>query len=153
MLPLWLWLGSLGLIVNSAFPEQAGQRISIELSQPAPAEKVESMRRWRTLYEGEMRLVRLHWQMVVDAIHQGRISALPELCPDFRAAVAAMDREALVGVEDAMIRANLARAFELLDGASVRCDRSRFFALSFQLYKARYVIEAIDRRARTLSAD
>lgn len=104
------------------------------------------MARWRETYRQEMTPVREQWSRVVLAIHQGRISDLPALCPGFKSAVGALDRSSLLAAADPVVSANVGGALELLDLAVVKCRRRHFFDLSFQLYKARYLIEVIDRR-------
>ena len=80
------------------------------------------------------------------AIHEGRITDLPAVCPGFKSSILALDRDALRAVADPAIRANIEPALDLLDRAAGKCHRSRYFDLSFQLYKARYLIGVIDQR-------
>ena len=80
------------------------------------------------------------------AIHEGRITDLPAVCPGFKSSILALDRDALLAVADPPIRANIEAALDLLDRAAGKCHRSRYFDLSFQLYKARYLIGVIDQR-------
>ena len=101
---------------------------------------------WRQLYVAEMAPVREQWSRVVEAIHQGRISDLSLVCPEFRARIDGMNRKDLGRVVDPVVRTWLGRGLDLLNEAASLCQGDRFFALGFRLYQARHVIQAIDRR-------
>jgi len=126
--------------------DSPGEAISIRPADPPAAELLDKMIRWKRLYREEMAPVREQWSRVVKTIHEGRISELPLVCPDFRDRLEKLDRRKLYAVEDPMVRAWLGRGMALLDGAAGQCRSNRFFALGFRLYKARHVIQAIDRR-------
>lgn len=104
------------------------------------------MIQWKRIYSREMAPVRVQWSKVVGAIHDGRISELPLLCPTFRDRLQTLDRQTLFAVVDPVVRTWLGRGLVLLDGAASQCRSDRFFNLAFRLYKARHVIQAIDRR-------
>lgn len=110
------------------------------------AEMREEMAVWEEIYRHEMAPVRNHWSRVVLAIHEGRITDLPTVCPGFRSAIQALDRTSLLAAADPAVSANVRGALDLLDMAARKCHRNRYFDLSFQMYKARYLIEVIDRR-------
>jgi hypothetical protein len=136
----WLQLMStVGLAAST------GHRLAAAIETPEPG-SMAAMERWQSIYQREMKPLRLHWTRLVKAIHRGRISELPTLCPRFQSALAAVDRQALVSAEDLVVRANIAGVLEQLDGAAGRCRRDRFFDLSFQLYKAGYLLQVVDRR-------
>lgn len=101
---------------------------------------------WLEVYRQQMQPLKLHWRQLVLTIHEGRISDLQRVCPDFQLALSRVDREALSLAPDPVVRANLIGALELLDVASAKCDRRRFFALSFELYKAGYLIQVVENR-------
>ena len=81
---------------------------------------------WLPLYEAEITPLRREWHRIVLAVHEGRITELSMLCPDFQSALAA--------------------ALNLLKVAANKCHRKRFFALSLQLYKSGYLLDVIDKR-------
>jgi hypothetical protein len=101
---------------------------------------------WLPLYEAEITPLRREWHRIVLAVHEGRITELSMLCPDFQSALAAADRQVLLGAPDPLVRANVAAALNLLKVAANKCHRKRFFALSLQLYKSGYLLDVIDKR-------
>ena len=131
---------------SRANTDSPAEAISIRPADPPSAELLDKMIRWRRIYREEMAPVREQWSRVVKTIHDGRISELPLVCPDFRDRLEKLDRRKLYAVEDPVVRTWLARGMVLLDGAAGQCRSDRFFALGFRLYKARHVIQAIDRR-------
>jgi hypothetical protein len=106
------------------------------------------MVRWKRLYRQEMAPVREQWSRVVRTIHDGRVSELSLVCPDFRDRLERLDRQQLYAVVDPVVRTWLGRGLVLLDGAAGQCRRDRYFDLGFRLYKARLVIQTLDRRLR-----
>lgn len=116
------------------------------VSAQSPADLSESMVVWKEAYRHQMAPVRIHMRRVVLAVHEGRISDLPAVCPGFRSAILALDRDSLLAAADPAVSANVQVALDLLDAAVGKCRRSRYFDLSFQLYKAQYLIEVIDQR-------
>ena len=120
--------------------------ISLRAAEPPIGEIREEMIRWRVVYLEEMAPVREHWSRVVEAIHGGHITHLPLVCPDFQRHLREVDRQKLLTVADPIARIWLGRGLDLLDGAASRCRRDRFFDLGFRLYKARHVIQTLDRR-------
>lgn len=142
------WIGVLAFaLLLSAVGLGASPRSRSGGSRDAPTPKmVAAMERWQSVYDREMAPLRLHWNGLVQAIHSGRISDLPTLCPRFQSALAAVDRKALAAAEDPIVRNNIAGVLEQLDSAAGRCRQDRFFDLSFQLYKAGYLLQIVDRR-------
>ena len=122
------------------------EEISIRPADPPTPEVLEEMIQWKQIYSREMTPVREQWSKVVGAIHDGRISELPLVCPAFRDRLERLDRQILCAVVDPVVRTWLGRGLVLLDGAAGQCRSDRFFDLAFRLYKARHVIQAIDRR-------
>ena len=120
--------------------------ISIRSPDPPSAEVLSEMIRWKRLYKKELAPVREQWSRVVRTIREGRISELPLVCPDFRDRLERLDRQQLYAVVDPVVRTWLGRGLVLLDGAAGQCRSNRVFDLGFRLYKARLVIQALDRR-------
>ena len=119
---------------------------SIRPADPPTREMKTEMIGWTRLYRQEMAPVRHAWSGLVEAIHQGRISDLSQICPAFQEGVAGLERGPLLRGPDPVIRTWLGRGIGLLEDAAVRCHRDRFFALGFRLYQAGHVIRAVDRR-------
>lgn len=132
-----------GLIGQTDSPSSS---ISIRPADPPTAQTRDEMIRWRRIYGEEMEPVRREWSRVVRTIHQGRISELPQVCPAFQDRLAELDRGRLLAVADPVVKTWLGRGLVLLDGAAGQCRSERFFDLGFRLYKARHVIQAVDRR-------
>lgn len=120
--------------------------ISVRPLVPDRPDMREEMIRWRKVYTQEMAPVREQWSRLVETIHRGRITDLPLVCPEFQDRLRRLDRRRLFTVVDPVVKSWLGRGLDLLDGAAGQCRRDRFFALGFRLYKARYVVESIDRR-------
>lgn len=144
----WILLVLLFFLVGTTSPatEVTTPRISLQPADPPTPELQRAMVRWRRSYRLEMAPVRRHWGRVVATVHNGRISELASVCPGFRQSLAELDRERLLEVADPVVRAWLSRGLALLDSAAHQCRRDRFFSLGFRLYKARHVIDAVDRR-------
>ena len=126
--------------------ESPQESISIRPADPPVPDLRVEMIRWRSVYVEQMAPVREEWSRVVEAIHGGQITELPLICPAFRDRLQKLDRQRLLAVADPVVKTWLGRGLALLDGAASQCRSERFFDLGFRLYKARYVIQSVDRR-------
>ncbi len=131
----------------------AGDPVSPGDIRWSPAEKPTGPERlrvlaWRSDYRRQMDPVRRQAEVLLQTIHEGRLDRLPALCSAWAARLDGLEREALLGVEEPLLRLHLARGLQRLEESRQRCRRGRVFDLAYRLQRARIALREVDRRLK-----